>query len=413
MRGDFGRSHTTQQSVASAVLPCILVTLELAVLSIVLAALAAVVTNTLPAGRRVLGPVVVVANLIGITVPNFMLGISLIFIFSVGLGWLPSTGWMPWSSGVLVHLKHMILPVLTLSAYYFGVFSIVYRAEYRDVQKRLFIQAARAKGISRSRVAFRHALPNAILPVITFVGLSMGQLTGGAVVTETVFSMPGMGRLLVSSISSHDFPVMLAIAMMIVIGVVLMNLLADIAYTVANPQIRIDEGLLAGQSRQAGLFGEGTGADDRVVPPIVALRPVPPGHAMRDHRAVNATGELLHAREQAGAVDDGRQRLDQADIGVGFDRVGQTHDGVAGHQAVRVQDQHVRIAAAETPHPFGDVAGLAFAVVRATPVEDTRVSAGALEQGVELGDFPGRDFFARGVAEDEEVEGHSSRAGCR
>ena len=94
-RGDFGRSHTTQQSVASAVLPCILVTLELAVLSIVLAALAAVVTNTLPAGRRVLGPVVVVANLIGITVPNFMLGISLIFIFSVGLGWLPSTGWMP------------------------------------------------------------------------------------------------------------------------------------------------------------------------------------------------------------------------------------------------------------------------------------------------------------------------------
>jgi peptide/nickel transport system permease protein len=188
----------------------------------------------------VLGPLVVGANLIGITVPNFMLGISLIFVFSVGLGWLPSTGWSPWSLGVIDHLKHIILPVLTLSAYYFGVFSIVYRAEYRDVEKRLFIQAARAKGISRSRVAFRHALPNAILPVITFVGLSMGQLTGGAVVTETLFSMPGIGRLLVSSISSHDFPVMLAIAMMIVVGVVLMNLLADIAYTVANPQIRID-----------------------------------------------------------------------------------------------------------------------------------------------------------------------------
>src|SRR5260221_4416175 len=125
--GDFGRSYTTQQSVASAILPSILVTLELAILAIVLASLAAVVTNTLPAGRRVLGPVVVAANLIGITVPNFMLGISLIFVFSVGLGWLPSTGWTPWSSGVLEHLKHMILPVLTLSAYYFGVFSIVYR----------------------------------------------------------------------------------------------------------------------------------------------------------------------------------------------------------------------------------------------------------------------------------------------
>jgi len=238
-RGDFGRSHTTQQSVAAAILPCILVTLELAALAIVLAAVAAVVTNTLPVGRHTLGPLVVAANLIGITVPNFMLGISLIFVFSVGLGWLPSTGWSPWSLGAFEHLKHMILPVVTLSAYYFGVFSIVYRAEYRDVEKRLFVQAARAKGISRSRVAFRHALPNAILPVITFVGLSMGQLTGGAVVTETLFSMPGIGRLLVSSIASHDFPVMLAIAMMIVVGVVLMNLLADIAYTVANPQIRI------------------------------------------------------------------------------------------------------------------------------------------------------------------------------
>jgi peptide/nickel transport system permease protein len=169
-----------------------------------------------------------------------MLGISLVFVFSVGLGWLPSTGWAPWSDGTSTHLKHMILPVLTLSAYYFGVFSIVYRAEYRDVEKRLFIQAARAKGLSRSRVAFRHALPNAILPVITFVGLTLGQLTGGAVVTETVFSMPGIGRLLVSSIASHDFPVMLAIAMMIVVGVVLMNLLADIAYTIVNPQIRLD-----------------------------------------------------------------------------------------------------------------------------------------------------------------------------
>lgn len=239
LRGDFGRSHATQQSVVSAIVPSIAVTLELAVLAMVLAAVTAVVTNTVPAGRRIVSPFVVGANLVAITVPNFMLGISLIFVFSVALGWVPSTGWTPWSEGALVHLKHLLLPVLTLSAYYFGVFSIIYRAEYRDVEKRLFIQAARAKGISRSRVAFRHALPNAILPVITFIGLSMGQLTGGAVVTETVFSMPGIGRLLVASIASHDFPVMLAIAMMIVVGVVVMNLLADIAYTIANPQIRI------------------------------------------------------------------------------------------------------------------------------------------------------------------------------
>ena len=240
IHGDLGRSHVTQQSVVSAILPAIAVSLELAVLAMMLAAVTAVLSNTLPTGRRIVGPFVVSANLIAITVPNFMLGISLIFIFSVGLGWLPSTGWAPWSEGAFVHLKHLILPVLTLSAYYFGLFSIIYRAEYRDVEKRLFIQAARAKGISRSRVAFRHALPNAILPVITLIGLSMGQLAGGAVVTETVFSMPGIGRLLVASIASHDFPVMLAIAMLIVMGVVVMNLLADIAYTIINPQIRID-----------------------------------------------------------------------------------------------------------------------------------------------------------------------------
>jgi peptide/nickel transport system permease protein len=130
--------------------------------------------------------------------------------------------------------------VLTLSSYYFGVFSIVYRAEYGDVLRRTFIRVAQAKGLSEWRVAFRHAMPNAILPVITFVGISMGQLTGGAVVTETIFSMPGTGRLFVTSIEGRDFPTMLAIGMLIVIGVVLMNLLADIAYTIANPQIRFD-----------------------------------------------------------------------------------------------------------------------------------------------------------------------------
>jgi len=156
----------------------------------------------------------------------------------VKLGLLPSTGWVPWSDGIGAHFRHVLMPVLTLSAYYFGTFSIVYRAEYQSVIRREFIQVARAKGLHEWRVAFRHAAPNAILPVITFVGISIGQLMGGAVVTETIFSMPGMGRLFVSSIEARDFPVMLAVSMLIVIGVVIVNLLADIGYEVANPQIR-------------------------------------------------------------------------------------------------------------------------------------------------------------------------------
>ncbi len=238
LQGDLGRSYTTQESVAKAVVACLPVTLELTAWSILLAAVAAIVSNTLPVGGRVIGPVVTGLNLIGITVPNFMLGVTLILLFSVGLGWLPSTGWVPWSDGAGAHLTHMVLPVLTLSAYYFGVFSIVYRAEYRDVAGRMFMRVARAKGLSEWTVAFRHAMPNAVLPVITFIGISVGQLTGGAVVTETIFSMPGTGRLFVGAIAGHDFPVMLAVGMLIVVGVVLMNLLADIAYAMVNPLIR-------------------------------------------------------------------------------------------------------------------------------------------------------------------------------
>jgi peptide/nickel transport system permease protein len=238
LQGDFGRSFITQQSVAGAVLPAIPVTLELAFWAVLLAATAATVLNSLPVARRIVMPIVVTLNIAGLTVPNFMIGISLIFLFSVGLGWLPSSGWEPWSDGVLNHFRHIAMPVLTLSAYYFGAFSIVFRAEQKDVARRLFVQVARAKGLSEWMVSFKHALPNAILPVITFIGLSIGQLTGGAVVTETVFSMPGIGRLFVSSIAARDFPLMLAIGMLIMIGVVVMNLLADLVYTLVNPQIR-------------------------------------------------------------------------------------------------------------------------------------------------------------------------------
>lgn len=238
LTGDLGRSYATQQPVSTAILAAVPVTLELTVWAILLATMMAVTCTTMPAAQRVVRHIVTLGSLIGITVPNFMLGISLIFLLSVWLMLLPSTGWVPWSAGVGPHLAHMIMPVLTLSAYYFGAFSMVYRAEYQDVVQRMFIRVARARGLGEWRIAFRHAAPNAILPVITFVGIAMGQLTGGAVVTETIFSMPGTGRLLVSAIEARDFPVMLALGMLIVVGVVVMNLLADIAYAIVNPQIR-------------------------------------------------------------------------------------------------------------------------------------------------------------------------------
>lgn len=240
LHGDFGRSYVTKQSVADAILPRILVTLEIAGLAVALAVAATAVMNSIPVARRAIGSANIGLSLVGITVPNFMLGISLIYLFSVQLGWLPTTGWVDWSEGLGTHCKHIIMPVLTLSAFFFGSFSLVYRAEYRSIQQQLFIKVTRAKGLSEWGVSFKHALPNSIMPVITYAGLSLGQMTGGAVVTETVFSVPGMGRLFVDSITSHDFPVMLAVGMIIIVGVVLLNLLADILYTVVNPRIRLE-----------------------------------------------------------------------------------------------------------------------------------------------------------------------------
>jgi len=240
LQGDFGRSYVTKQSVADAILPRILVTLEIAGLAVALAVVATAVMNSIPVARRAIGAANTGMSLVGITVPNFMLGISLIYLFSVQLGWLPTTGWVDWSEGFVKHCTHIIMPVLTLSAFFFGSFSLVYRAEYRSIQQQLFIKVTRAKGLSEWGVSFKHALPNSIMPVITYAGLSLGQMTGGAVVTETVFSVPGMGRLFVDSITSHDFPVMLAVGMIIIVGVVLLNLLADILYTVVNPRIRLE-----------------------------------------------------------------------------------------------------------------------------------------------------------------------------
>jgi peptide/nickel transport system permease protein len=239
LQGDFGRSYATRMPVASTVLPAIPVTLELAFWAIALAVIAATTINSIPIFRRTIGSLSSGISLIGITTPNFMLGISLIYVLSVNLRWLPTTGWVPWSEGVGAHVIHLVMPVLTLSAFYFGSFCLIYRAEYRTVYRQLFIKVARAKGLSETRVSFAHALPNSILPVITYVGLSLGQLVGGAVVTETVFSMPGVGRLFVNSIGAHDFPIMLAIGILIVVGVMLMNLIADVVYTLVNPQLRL------------------------------------------------------------------------------------------------------------------------------------------------------------------------------
>ena len=237
--GDFGRSYASQQTVSSLILPAVPVTIELSIWAILLALLTSLGLNSIAVGRRVIGFLISGFSVVGITFPNFMIGAMLIYFFSVKLGWLPTTGWVPWQQGVTTHLTHLIMPVLTLFLYYFGSFSMIYRAEYRAVTEQLYVRVAQSKGLSPTRISFRHILPNAVLPVVTFIGISIGRLIGGAVVTETVFSIPGLGRLFVGAIGSYDFPVVLAMGMIVLTSVMVCNLLADIVLASLNPQIRL------------------------------------------------------------------------------------------------------------------------------------------------------------------------------
>lgn len=238
LSGDLGRSYSTQQPVARMITDALPLTLELALWAILIAFFGAALINSATFMKKFVDRFTSAVSIVGITVPNFFLGLLLIYLFSVQLRLLPTTGWSPWSNGAVQHLLHMILPVATLSTFYFSSFSLVYKAEYQAVENSLFIRAARSKGLSEARISYRHILPNSILPLITYAGLSLGQLVGGAVVTETVFSMPGMGRLLVDAISARDFPVMLAVGMVIIVGVMLLNLVADVTYSLVNPLVR-------------------------------------------------------------------------------------------------------------------------------------------------------------------------------
>jgi peptide/nickel transport system permease protein len=238
LSGDFGRSYSTQQPVARMIADALPLTLELAVWAILIAFFGATLINSATFMKKLVNRFTAAVSVVGITVPNFFLGLLLIYLFSVQFRLLPTTGWSPWSNGAGQHLLHMILPVATLTTFYFSSFTLVYKAEYQSVENSLFIRAARSKGLSESRISYRHILPNSILPLITYAGLSLGQLVGGAVVTETVFSMPGMGRLLVDAISARDFPVMLAVGMVIIVGVMILNLMADLTYSIVNPLVR-------------------------------------------------------------------------------------------------------------------------------------------------------------------------------
>jgi peptide/nickel transport system permease protein len=233
-RGDLGTSLRTNQPVAAAIRERMLATFELAGAAMVVAVIVAIPLGIIAAAHAGTGVdhAATTLALVGISMPNFWLGPLLAIVFSVSLGWLPVSG-----RGTAAHL---VLPAITLGAPLAAVLARMTRASVIEELRELYVTAARARGVSRARAVLKHAFRNSLIPIVTVLGLQMGAVLTGAVITETIFAWPGVGRLLIQSISFRDYPLVQGCILLIAVTYVAMNLLTDLLYGLLDPRIRYD-----------------------------------------------------------------------------------------------------------------------------------------------------------------------------
>ena len=242
LRGDLGQSILLNRSVTAAILERLPVTLSLAAIALVAAVLVGVAAGILAATNHNRWPdqAVMAAALLGLSVPEFWLGLVLIFAFAVKLGLVPTGGFVAPSESLSGWLRSIALPAVTLAAVQVGFIARMARASMLDVLNQDFIRTADAKGLSRFEVVMRHGLPNALVPILTVVGIVAGALLGGTVVIEQVFSIPGVGRLVIGAILSRDFPVIQGGLLFLATIYLAVNLAVDILYAVVNPRVRLE-----------------------------------------------------------------------------------------------------------------------------------------------------------------------------
>jgi len=231
LTGDFGKSFRTGRPVLDEVLPRYANTLALGAIALAIAVLMGMASGIVSAVKRntVFDNGALLLSLAGVSMPTFFLGLLLMLVFSVWLGWLPLSGMDSWT--------HFILPAITLSTASVAIISRVMHASLIEVLNEDYVRTARAKGQREGVVIWRHAVRNALIPVVTVAGLQLGYLLGGAVVTETVFAWPGLGRLLVQSILARDFPVVQAAVLLLATSFVAINLATDLIYGLLDPRI--------------------------------------------------------------------------------------------------------------------------------------------------------------------------------
>jgi peptide/nickel transport system permease protein len=234
VHGDLGESFRFQQPVTQVVLSRYPATLELSIVALAVCAAIGIPAGVWAAQKRgsTTDHSIGVLTLFGLSVPNFALGPVLILIFSVLLGWLPVSG----RGGV----GHLVLPAVTLGAALAAILTRMVRTSVIEELSSDYVRTARAKGLSEAAVLFRHAFRNALIPILTILGLQFGTLLAGTIVTETIFSWPGIGRLAVQAIGARDYPLLQGCILLIAISYVIVNLLTDLVYAVVDPRVRFE-----------------------------------------------------------------------------------------------------------------------------------------------------------------------------
>lgn len=240
LRGDFGYSYYNNMSVLSLIIERLPVTLSIAVIAELVAILMAIPLGVFSAVKHntIYDQLLMSLAVLGVSIPSFWLAIMFILTFSVILGWFPTQGYVPIREGFLAWLSHLILPAVALGIRHSALIARMTRSSMLEVLSADYIRTLRSKGLDESNVVFNHALKNSIIPVITVIGMSFASLLGGAVITETVFFLPGIGRLLINSIQRRDYQVVQAILIIFASICVIINLIVDLVYVYLDPRIK-------------------------------------------------------------------------------------------------------------------------------------------------------------------------------
>ncbi len=240
VRGDLGRSIFLDRPVTQAIVQRLQPTALLTLYALIIAVAIAVPAGTIAAARQGswADRTLMMFSLLGVSLPDFLVGLLLILVFAVTLSWMPSEGYRPLSDGLLANLRSLLLPAIALGMGQCALLARITRASVLEVLRHDYVQTARAKGLAERTVMWRHVLRNALVPIVTVVGLSYAILMGGAVIVETVFNLPGIGRLVISAVSRRDYPVVQGVVLFVALVYVMVNLVVDLIYCQLDPRVR-------------------------------------------------------------------------------------------------------------------------------------------------------------------------------